>query len=95
MDTKILEDLVLIIKDRKENPSEKSYTTKLLKGGTNLQIKKLGEENAELIQALLIQDDDSVAGEAADYLYHLMVAMESREVSFEKTLDVLRKRFKQ
>ena len=93
MDTKIIEDLVNIVRDRKANPSEKSYTTKLFNGGTNTQIKKLGEENAELIQALLVQDDIDVASEAADYLYHLIVAMESRNVDFEQTLEVLRKRF--
>jgi phosphoribosyl-ATP pyrophosphohydrolase len=94
MDTKIISDLVEIVKDRKENPSEKSYTTKLFTKGTNTLIKKLGEENAEFIQALLIQDDERVASEAADYIYHMIVAMENRDVDFEETLNILRRRFK-
>jgi phosphoribosyl-ATP pyrophosphohydrolase/phosphoribosyl-ATP pyrophosphohydrolase/phosphoribosyl-AMP cyclohydrolase len=94
MDIKMIEDLVEIIRDRKANPLEKSYTTKLFKKGTNTLVKKLGEENAEFLQAFLVQDDERVASEAADYIYHLIVAMEYRDVPFEKTLDILRQRFK-
>lgn len=94
MDTQIIESLIEIIRDRKRNPSEKSYTTKLFNGGYNLQIKKLGEENAEIIIALLKEDEERVASEAADYLYHLAVALEARDVPFEKVLEILRGRFK-
>ncbi len=93
MDTKIIEDLIEIIRDRKKNPTEKSYTSKLFKGGYNLQIKKLGEENAEIIIALLKEDEERVASEAADYLYHLAVALEARDVPFERVFEILRKRF--
>jgi phosphoribosyl-ATP pyrophosphohydrolase len=93
MDTKIIEDLISIIRNRKQNPSEKSYTSKLFKEGYNLQIKKLGEENAELIIALLKESNERVASEAADYIYHLVVALEARNVPFEDVLSILRKRF--
>ena len=43
------------IKERQKNPSPSSYTTTLLEGGANKIIKKLGEENAEFIKAVLTE----------------------------------------
>lgn len=93
MNTEILAHLADVIRTRKENPSDNSYTCKLFEGGENKIIKKLGEENAELIMALLKEDDAHVAMEAADYLYHLMVALENRGVPFSAVLGVLEERF--
>lgn len=94
MNFDILEKLLGTIKDRKNNPKDGSYTNELFKGGENKIIKKLGEENAELILALLKQDSSRVASETADYIYHLMVALESRDVPFEMVLNELEKRHK-
>ncbi|UOD35787.1 phosphoribosyl-ATP diphosphatase [Deferribacteraceae bacterium V6Fe1] len=94
MDLSFLETLIKIIHDRKINPSESSYTAKLFEGGENKIIKKLGEENAEFIQAFLIQSDDRIISEAADYLYHLIVALEYKNISFESVVDELKKRHK-
>lgn len=94
MNFQIMEKLYNTIKDRKNNPKEGSYTNQLLDAGENKIIKKLGEENAELILALLKQSDERVASETADYIYHLMVALESRNISFEMVLNELEKRHK-
>jgi len=93
MNVEIIEKLVNVIRERKANPSDESYTCKLFQGGSNKIIKKLGEENAEIIKALLTEKDKDVAAEAADYLYHLIVALEHRGVKFEDTLQVLTDRF--
>jgi len=93
MNTEIIGKLVDIIRERKANPSDESYTCKLFNKGENTIIKKLGEENAELIRALIKESDEEVAGEAADIIYHLVVALEHRNVPFEKVCEVLENRF--
>ncbi|MGE4317270.1 MAG: phosphoribosyl-ATP diphosphatase [Deferribacterales bacterium] len=93
MDTSIIGKVVDVVRERKANPSDNSYTCKLLEGGANKIIKKLGEENAEFIKAFLTEDDRATAGEAADYIYHLIVALEMRGVNFEEVTAVLTERF--
>jgi phosphoribosyl-ATP pyrophosphohydrolase/phosphoribosyl-ATP pyrophosphohydrolase/phosphoribosyl-AMP cyclohydrolase len=93
MNVEILEKLVETVRERKNNPSDSSYTCQLLNGGANKIIKKLGEENAELIKAILTESDRDVAAETADFLYHLIVALEFRGVQFEDVLGVLTERF--
>lgn len=70
---------------------EGSYTVKLL-DDANLRIKKLGEENAELIQALVQEDGPRATEEAADLLYHALVALLAAGMSFEDLLAELEKR---
>ena len=65
-----LEELVNIIRSRKNSNSEKSYTKKLL-DDKNLNFKKVNEEINELIEA--IKKNDNQIHEAADVLYHLLV----------------------
>jgi len=93
MNTEIIGKLVEVVRERKANPSDESYTCVLLNGGANKIIKKLGEENAELIKAILTEEDQDVAAEAADLLYHLVVALEFRNVKFEDVLGVMTERF--
>ncbi len=90
----IFNELAEQIASRKKTPVEGSYTCKLLSAGENLIIKKLGEENAEYIKAFLTGPDSEVANEAADYIYHLMVSLEYRGVSFQAVADVLKERHK-
>jgi phosphoribosyl-ATP pyrophosphohydrolase/phosphoribosyl-ATP pyrophosphohydrolase/phosphoribosyl-AMP cyclohydrolase len=93
MNVEIIEKLVEVVRERKNNPADNSYTCQLLNGGANKIIKKLGEENAELIKAILTEEDKDVAAETADFLYHLIVALEFRNVQFEDVLAVLTERF--
>ncbi len=87
-----LHRLAATIKQRREAKSDQSYTRKLLDAGPEQCAKKLGEEAAETIIAALVQPDDDLANEAADLLYHLLVLLESRMVSFDKVLEKLDKR---
>lgn len=75
---------------RAEERPEGSYTVRLLED-ENLRIKKLGEENAELIQALL-RDDGRAPEEAADLLYHALVALLSNGHSLDDLLRELESR---
>lgn len=92
MDNNILLILNETIKERKKNPSPSSYTTTLLEGGANKIIKKLGEENAEFIKAFLTEPPYETACEAADYIYHLMVALQYKNIDFTEVLKELNKR---
>lgn len=78
-----------LVSRARERP-EGSYTVRLLED-ENLRIKKLGEETAELIQALL-RDDGRAPEEAADLLYHTIVALLSNDHSLDDLLRELESR---
>lgn len=71
---------------------ESSYTAKLLARGPERTAKKLGEEAVELAIALVSQSDEDVAGETADLLFHLIVALRSRGISLDQVASVLAER---
>ena len=77
-----------VICDRKANPKPDSYTNKLLAGGDNKILKKIGEESAEVVMACKDDDPDDIAGEVADLLYHTLVALAYHNVDIK---DVYRK----
>jgi phosphoribosyl-ATP pyrophosphohydrolase/phosphoribosyl-AMP cyclohydrolase len=74
-----------------ERDHSSSYTVRLF-GDENLRLKKLGEEAMELALACATRDRAAVAEEAADLLYHLMVASRAAGVSAEEILEVLARR---
>ena len=88
---KTLEELIAVIRQRKESTSEDSYTKKLLKD-KNLSVEKVKEEIAELIDA--IEKNSNKIHEAADVLYHLMVLLEANGIKIEDVMDELKKRQK-
>jgi phosphoribosyl-ATP pyrophosphohydrolase len=88
---KTLEELVNIIRNRKNSNLEKSYTNKLL-NNKKMVIAKVNEEVQELIEA--IQKSDNQVHEAADVLYHLLVLLESSEIKIEDVMKELNKRKK-
>ena len=88
---KNLEELIAIIRQRKESLPEKSYTSKLLKN-KKLSIEKVREEIAELIDA--IEKNTNKVHESADVLYHLMVLLEANDIKIEDVMDELKKRQK-
>ncbi len=77
-----------VICDRRENPLESSYTCKLLAGGDNKILKKIGEESAEVVMACKDDDKDAIASEVADLFYHTLVALAHHNVELR---DVYRK----
>ena len=86
---KSLEELVNIIRDRKNSNPEKSYTSKLL-SNKNMNVAKVNEEVKELIEA--IQKNENQIHEAADVLYHLLVLLEGSGVKIEDVMKELKKR---
>ena len=88
---KTLEELIAVIRQRKESPTKESYTNKLL-NNKKLSAGKVKEEIAELIDA--IEKDTNKVHEAADVLYHLMVLLEANSVKIEDVMDELKKRQK-
>ena len=85
--------LTALIADRKVNPKEGSYTNELLAD----QIKaaqKVGEEAVEVVVAALAQSDRRVIEEMADLIYHSLVLLESRELSWVDVIAELEKRHK-
>ena len=88
---KNLEELLEIIRARKNNPKISSYTNKLL-NNKKLSVEKIKEEVAELIDA--IEKNSNKVHEAADVLYHLMVLLEANGVKIEDVMGELKKRQK-
>ena len=74
---KNLEELILIIRDRKKNPIDSSYTNILL-NNESLSVEKVKEEISELIEA--VEKNTNKIHEAADVLYHLLVYLERNEI---------------
>jgi len=88
---KTLEELIAVIRRRKETSIEESYTRKLL-NNKKLSIEKVKEEIVELIDA--IKKDTNKVHEAADVLYHLMVLLEANGIKIEDVMNELKKRQK-
>ena len=88
---KILEELVLLARDRKNNPIEGSYTNKLLED-KNLAKEKVLEEINELIEA--VEENSNKIHEAADVLYHLMMYLEANDIKTEEIMEELSSRKK-
>ena len=86
---KSLEELINIIRDRKNSNSEKSYTNKLL-NDKKMNVAKVNEEVKELIEA--IEKNDNQVHEAADVLYHLLVLLEGSGIKIEDVMQELKKR---
>ena len=80
------------ILERKENPKEGSYTNYLFDQGIDKILKKVGEEAAEIIIAAKNPDSDEVKYEISDFLYHMMVLMAEREVSWKDITKELAER---
>ena len=88
---KSLEELVNIIRDRKNSNSEKSYTSKLL-NDKKLSLDKVKEEINELIES--VEQNTNKIHEAADVIYHLLVYFESNGIKIEDVVKELNKRKK-
>ena len=81
-----------VIRDRKNNPSEHSYVSKLFKKGVNKIAQKVGEEAVELVIEAKDHNDDLFKSEAADLLFHYLILLEQRNVDLDEIVEVLRAR---
>ena len=88
---KILEDLILLARERKKYPVKGSYTNKLLED-KSLAKEKVLEEVGELIEA--VEENSNKIHEAADVLYHLMMYLEANDIKIEEIMAELSSRKK-
>jgi phosphoribosyl-AMP cyclohydrolase / phosphoribosyl-ATP pyrophosphohydrolase len=82
-------ELMRVIEGRRDAPEPGSYTNKLLEGGDNRILKKIGEESAEFVMACKDGNAAEIAGEAADIVFHLQVALAHHGVSWRQVQQVL------
>jgi len=87
-----LEDLDAIVAARAKADASVSYTRVLIEAGPKKCAKKLGEEGVEAAIACATGAKVDLAEEAADVLYHLLVALKVSEVALSDVMDVLQKR---
>ena len=89
-----LDYLAAIIKDRKQNPSDKSYTTSLFNKGINKIAQKVGEEAVEIVIEAKDDNKDLFLGEGADLLFHFLVLLEAKEITLDEVIGRLQERHK-
>ena len=89
----ILKKLNLILKDRKDKSSEKSYVASLYNKGLNHACDKIEEESNELINALKNESDERIVSEAADLWFHSLISLSMKNLSSDDILIELEKRF--
>jgi len=93
-DYDFLTKLIATIKSRKEEESDKSYTSSLFKKGINKIAQKVGEEAVEVVIEAKDNNDDLFKNEAADLFFHYLVLLEAKNISFTEIIEVLKQRHK-
>ncbi len=88
----ILGEIMTTVQDRKVNPKEGSYTNYLFEKGIDKILKKVGEEAAEIIIAAKNPDTSELKYEISDFLYHMIVLMVEKGVTWEEVSSELAKR---
>ena len=86
------EGLMELIRGRKTNPQDGSYTTYLFNKGLDKILKKVGEESTEVIIAAKAEDKKETVYEIADLAYHIMVLMVETGISLDDIRDELASR---
>ena len=89
---KVFKDVMSVIEDRKIHPKEGSYTNYLFDKGIDKILKKCGEEATEIIIAAKNPDPEEIIYEISDFLYHVMVLMSLKGVTWEEITAELSKR---
>ena len=90
----LLHDLENVIKGRKDNPTDQSYTSSLFAKGINKVAQKVGEEAVELVIEAKDDDKDLFLNEAADLMYHYLILLVAKGCSLEDVVEVLESRMK-
>ncbi|MCI5081184.1 MAG: phosphoribosyl-ATP diphosphatase [Saprospiraceae bacterium] len=92
MDIAFLQELEHIIQDRKQNPSENSYTSKLFQKGINKVAQKVGEEAVELVIEAKDDNEALFLNEAADLMYHYLVLLTAKGYELKDVVKILEER---
>jgi phosphoribosyl-ATP pyrophosphohydrolase/phosphoribosyl-AMP cyclohydrolase len=87
--TGFIDQLRAIIKNRKNNPSDKSYTASLFAKGINKVAQKVGEEAVEIVIEAKDENKELFLGEAADLLFHYLVLLEAKGYELDEVMEVL------
>ncbi|WP_417326680.1 bifunctional phosphoribosyl-AMP cyclohydrolase/phosphoribosyl-ATP diphosphatase HisIE [Halarcobacter sp.] len=89
----VIDTLYHVIESRKNDDPSKSYTAKLLQGKENSMLKKIVEEAGEFTFAVKDNDEEEIIYEAADLLYHSLVALSSKGINPDRVKQELSRRF--
>lgn len=89
---KVFEDVYNVIMDRKIHPKEGSYTNYLFDKGIDKILKKVGEECTEIVIAAKNPNPEEIKYEISDFLYHVMVLMAERNITWEDVTTELSRR---
>lgn len=84
-----LDYLESVIIDRKNNPTQKSYTSSLMARGINKVAQKVGEEAVEVVIEAKDNNKDLFLNETSDLLYHILVLVAAKEYTMDEVIDVL------
>lgn len=88
----VFDEVMATITDRKENPKEGSYTNYLFEKGIDKILKKVGEEATEIVIAAKNPDQEELKYEICDFLYHMMVLMAEKDISWKEIAKELAER---
>ena len=83
-----------VIADRKNNPSDKSYVTRLFAKGMNKIAQKVGEEAVETVIEAKDENSDLFLNESADLLFHLMILLQAKGHRLDDVVQILEERQK-
>lgn len=89
-----LRDLENILKQRKRDLPQGSYTARLFQEGEDRILKKIIEEAGEVLLAIKSGQKEEIIHESADLIFHLLVALVEKDVSLEEVILELKKRHK-
>lgn len=87
-----LAEVERVVKDRKDNPEEGSYTSYLFEKGIDKIAKKTGEEAVETVIAAKNENKEEFVGECADLMYHLLVLLQAKGVALSDVCTQLKER---
>ena len=90
-----LQQLEAIISDRKNNPTDKSYTSSLFAKGINKIAQKVGEEAIEIVIEAKDNNDDLFLNEGADLLFHYLILLQAKGFKLRDVIEVLKGRHSQ
>ena len=83
-----------IVNQRIDQNTENSYTNRLFRKGINKVAQKVGEEAVELVIEAIDDNSELFKNEAADLLYHLLVLLKTKNITFTEIEEVLKTRHK-
>ena len=89
----VLEAVYQVILDRKDSPTESSYTSSLIQGGIDKILKKIGEEATEVVIAAKGGIQTEIVYETADLVFHLLVLLGHQNIPPDAVYNELRRRF--